>query len=146
MKTAAFLFALLTACSVFGQEATTVETTIDTLASSFHSFHCSDNCPFAGNGPPEYPGGYPAFRHYLQENIREVHTTFSGTGKCYLSFYIAADGSVTDILIKRGVPNCPECDAEAVRVLKEMPKWKPAKSHNNAYRYEMHLPIAFNIN
>src|ERR1700750_670630 len=48
-------------------------------------------------------------------------------GKVVLTFVVEKDGSLSDIQVLRGVS--PDIDAEAVRVLKNAPKWKPGKQH-----------------
>jgi protein TonB len=61
-------------------------------------------------------------------------------GKCYLRFVVEADGSVGDVSVLRGVTDCPECDKEAIRFMKNLPLWipgtvdgKPVVTHFNIY-------------
>ncbi|MCE3295182.1 MAG: TonB family protein [Crocinitomicaceae bacterium] len=67
------------------------------------------------------------------------------SGKCYLKFIVNADGSVTNVSVVRGVPDCPECDKEAVRVIKSMPNWKPGKMNGKAVRTWLQIPINFTL-
>jgi protein TonB len=67
-------------------------------------------------------------------------------GKCFLQFVVEEDGSITNIKVLRGVPDCPEFDMEAVRIVKSMPKWKPGKIQGRAVRSYYTLPVAFNLN
>lgn len=66
-------------------------------------------------------------------------------GKCYVKFAISESGKVSNVLIARGVPDCPECDSEAVRVVKSMPAWSPAVNNGKAVSSWYNLPVAFKI-
>ncbi len=66
-------------------------------------------------------------------------------GKCYLKFIVNANGSVSDVSVVRGVPDCPECDKEAVRVIRAMPNWKPGKNNGKAVRTWLQIPINFTL-
>ena len=67
-------------------------------------------------------------------------------GKCHLQFNVSASGSISNVTIRRGVPDCPECDEEAVRVVKGMPKWNPGKIAGVAVDSVFNLPIKFATN
>lgn len=67
------------------------------------------------------------------------------SGKCYLKFIVNADGSVSNVSVVRGVPDCPECDREAVRVIKSMPNWKPGKMNGKPVRTWLQIPINFTL-
>lgn len=66
-------------------------------------------------------------------------------GKCYLKFVVNTDGSVSNVSVQRGVPDCPECDAEAVRVIRSMNSWKPAEHNGRPVRSWMTIPINFTL-
>lgn len=89
----------------------------------------------------EFPGGNEAMRSFIKSNLINPNDSFEG--KCYLRFKVMEDGSIDNITIMRGVPNCPECDKEAVRLLSIMPKWKPAKVDNKNVSSFFDLPINF---
>lgn len=61
-------------------------------------------------------------------------------GKCYLKFVVNTDGSVSNVSVQRGVPDCPECDAEALRVIRSMSNWKPAEHNGRPVRSWMTIP------
>ena len=67
------------------------------------------------------------------------------SGKCYLKFIVNTDGSVSNVSVVRGVPDCPECDREAVRVIKSMPNWKPGKMNGKPVRTWLQIPINFTL-
>ena len=96
---------------------------------------------------PEFPGGYVNMLKYLAENIKYPQVAIENeiSGKCYLKFVVLLDGSISQVSIQRGVPDCPECDKEAKRVVTSMPKWKPAKIGGKAVVSSYTLPIIFTL-
>ena len=98
--------------------------------------------------PAEFPGGLAALKRYMMENLKYPQTAVEMglQGKVFLQFYILEDGSITGIKIKKGVVDCPECDAEAVRLVKSMPKWKPGKVNGKAVNSTFSLPVSFKLN
>jgi protein TonB len=93
----------------------------------------------------EFPGGMAALRKYLSENLVYPPTAIEKEleGKCYIRFVITAKGKITDISIARKVPNCPECDQEAIRLVAGMPDWKPGKVNGKPVDSIYNLPIMF---
>lgn len=64
-------------------------------------------------------------------------------GKCYIQFVIDVDGSITNVELLRGFDE--ECDAEALRVVNLMPKWKPGKKDGKPVRVNYLIPVAFKL-
>ena len=64
-------------------------------------------------------------------------------GKVFLSFVVEKDGSVTDVSLLRGIGG--GCDEEAIRVVKNMPKWIPGKQRNIPVRVRFNLPVNFRL-
>jgi periplasmic protein TonB len=95
----------------------------------------------------EYPGGLPAMSKFMQENLTyPVSARQQGTeGKCFLKFIVNTSGNIEQIQVLKGVPNCEECDKEAMRVIKLMPAWKPAKINGRAVPCYFNLPINFKL-
>jgi protein TonB len=95
----------------------------------------------------EFPGGINALRKYLRDNlVYPASAKEQGIqGKCFLKFVVAASGNISNVKVMRGVPECPECDNEAVRVLKAMPDWKPGKVKGQAVNSYFNLPISFHL-
>lgn len=95
----------------------------------------------------EFPGGMGALKKYLAENIKYPQTAqeLGIGGRCYLQFVVSAKGNISNVEVKRGVPDCPECDKEAVRVVRNMPDWKPAKNGGKAVNCYFNLPVTFTI-
>jgi len=94
---------------------------------------------------PEFPGGLEAFSKYLSKNIRyPAVARENGTqGRVILSFVCERDGSLTDIKVARGIGD--GCDEEAVRVIKNSPKWKPGIQNGRPVRVAYSVPISFTL-
>ncbi len=65
-------------------------------------------------------------------------------GRVFISFVVNKDGSISDVKKLRGVSE--ELDKEAMRVIKNMPKWKPGEQRGEKVKVEYALPINFKLN
>lgn len=94
-----------------------------------------------------FPGGTAEMMKYLGKNIKypEVAIQAGIQGKVTLRFVVGKDGSIENVTVARGVPGCPECDKEAIRVVKSMPKWKPAKNDGKVVKSYFNLPVTFKL-
>jgi len=94
---------------------------------------------------PEFPGGNEALLKFITSNIRYPESAKKSKieGRVYVGFDIDTDGSVINIKVLRGVNS--ELDAEAIRVIKSMPKWTPGKQRGKAVRVNYTLPIMFSL-
>lgn len=66
-------------------------------------------------------------------------------GKCFVKFVVEVDGTLTHVSIVKGVPDCPQCDKEAIRVVKMMPPWIPETFQGKKVRSWAQLPINFTL-
>ena len=75
---------------------------------------------------PDYPGGIEKYKKYLDTAIHYPVSAKQQNlqGRVILSMIVEKDGSLTDIKVERGISD--DLDKEAVRVLKNSPKWQPA--------------------
>lgn len=94
---------------------------------------------------PEFPGGFSELRNFLTSNVNypESAKTNNIEGRTLVSFVVEKDGSITDIEVLRGFDK--DCDAEAVRVVSTMPKWKPGVKDGETVRCRFTLPFTFKI-
>ena len=94
---------------------------------------------------PTYPGGDEARIRFLQENIKypEEAKELGIQGKVFVTFVVEVDGSITDVRVLRGIGG--GCDAEAIRVVKSMPRWMPGKQRAQPVRVQFNLPIKFTL-
>ncbi len=92
-----------------------------------------------------YIGGQSKMAKYIQETLvyPEIAKTIDIQGICYLKFIVNTDGTISSVKVLRGIPGCPECDKEAIRVLKAMPPWIPAESHGRKVPSYFNLSINF---
>lgn len=92
---------------------------------------------------PEFPGGNEAMMKFIQENtVYPENAKKNGIGgRTFVSFTIEKDGSISDVKVLRGCDK--ECDAEAVRVVKSMPKWNPGKVKGQPVRVNFTMPFVF---
>ncbi|MFY9310248.1 MAG: energy transducer TonB [Bacteroidia bacterium] len=94
---------------------------------------------------PEFPGGSKKMMEFIQKNINypeeDLKKGISGT--CYLTFNVDETGEIRDVKVLRGITNGQLCDAEAVRVVKSMPKWIPGKQNGKEVSVQYNLPIKF---
>ncbi len=93
----------------------------------------------------EFIGGYKAFKKFIESNYEYPRSArrISLEGTISVQFIVERDGSITEIKVLRGVS--PECDAEAIRVIKKVPAWKPAKQRGRAVRNRIVLPIKLKL-
>ena len=94
---------------------------------------------------PEFPGGIAAMMRYLSENIKYPPEAAKNNieGRVVLQFVIDETGQVGDIQVAR--PVSEELDAEAVRVVKSMPKFEPGRIKGEPVAVWYTLPVAFKL-
>jgi TonB family protein len=94
---------------------------------------------------PEYPGGTTAMYKYLGENIRYPSEAQKANkqGKVYVKFVIKSDGKIDNINIIKSVS--PELDNEAIRIIQNMPNWRPAEQNGKPVSVYFNLPINFKL-
>jgi len=95
--------------------------------------------------PAEFPGGINKMRLFIADNLKypQVEAELGIGGKCFLQFVVAKDGDISNVTIQKGVTDCPDCDKEAKRVVKIMPRWKPGKIKGKAVDSYFNIPIIF---
>lgn len=96
--------------------------------------------------PAKFPGDCNAMLVYLSVNLT-MPESIKGKelSKCFIRFVITEKGEVSDVEVQKGIPGCPECDEEAIRVIKQMPKWKPGSNHEKLVKSYYYLPIKFEL-
>ncbi|MDB5133867.1 MAG: TonB family protein [Mucilaginibacter sp.] len=91
--------------------------------------------------PPHFPGGEDAFHNYLIKNSKWPIVTTDIQGIIIINFAIEKDGTLTEFKIEKGLKR--ELDAEALRVIRCCPKWKPALRNGKPIRSTYSVPIAY---
>ena len=94
----------------------------------------------------QFPGGDEACMKGLAEHLKypSICQEQGVQGRVFVSFVVNKDGSIVDVEIKRS-PD-PNLSKEAERVVKSMPKWKPARQGNRTVRSRFNLPVMFRLN
>lgn len=95
---------------------------------------------------PEFPGGTTAMMEYIAKNLRYPAKAHQAgiQGRVIASFIVEKDGSISHPGIMRSVN--PDLDAEAIRVLSAMPKWKPGTQRGKEVRVRYTVPVNFKLN
>lgn len=92
-----------------------------------------------------FPGGMGEWNSYLRKNLKYPRqaTRMGIEGAVFLSFVVDKGGNISDIQVIRGIGG--GCDEEAIRVLKNSPKWAPGKQRGRAVKSRMQLRIVFRL-
>ena len=94
---------------------------------------------------PEFPGGNTELMKFLAKNIKyPAEAQQKGEqGRVMVQFVVGKDGKLSDIKIMRSIS--PTLDAEAIRVIKAMPTWKPGTQRGQAVAVKYTIPISFRL-
>ena len=94
---------------------------------------------------PEFPGGDEALFAYLSQNINYPTEAKDAKleGRVYVTFVIEKDGQVSNAKILRDIGG--GCGEEAIRVVNNMPKWKPGSQDGKPVRTQFNLPVSFQL-
>lgn len=82
---------------------------------------------------------------YIADNFRypNIQGDCSIQGKIVVTFTVNEDGNLNDIKVKKSVYS--DLDKEAVRVVKSMPSWIPAKQNGKAVKSRYTLPVYIHV-
>lgn len=94
---------------------------------------------------PKYPGGDEARLYYIRKNTRYPDAAVKAAvqGVVMVVFIIEMDGSLSNIEVSNGIGS--GCDEEAMRIVRGMPRWEPAKRAGRPVRLLVRMPIVFRI-
>lgn len=94
---------------------------------------------------PSFPGGESAMKSYLNSNVNypDVAQENGVQGRVIVESIIEKDGSMSNVKVIRSVD--PSLDREAMRVVKAMPKWTPAKLKGIPVRTRCTTPVVFRL-
>lgn len=96
---------------------------------------------------PEFIGGTDSLMIYIKRNIiyPELEKENKIQGTVYVSFTVDKEGKIKNSKILRGVNGGKNLDTEALRIVNNMPDWKPAESNNEKINAEQTLQIKFKL-
>ena len=89
---------------------------------------------------PTYPGGQVEMNRFINDNI-QVPVSERIPGKMKTTFIVEPDGELSQVKVVEGINE--SMDKETVRVLNDMPKWRPGMDKGRFVRVQMMLPIEF---
>ena len=93
---------------------------------------------------PQFPGGSKALMQFLLDNLKYPAAENSCIqGRVVLRFVVTTDGSIENVEVMKSLD--PSCDAEAIRVVKAMPKWIPGKQNGKPVSTYYSLPVKFSL-
>ncbi len=94
---------------------------------------------------PEFPGGRGALIRYIYQNLKYPSVALKQRiqGKVICSFIVDENGSVFDVKLEKSVYLF--LDEEAVRVLREMPKWNPGIKNGKGIKVKCYVPVVFKL-
>lgn len=92
---------------------------------------------------PQFPEG--SAQRWVAKNVRYPMIAQENNiqGKVFVQFVVEKDGSVSNVKVAKSVD--PSLDKEAIRMVKAMPKWEPAKLRGKPVRVSCTIPIGFSL-
>ncbi|HRP89520.1 MAG TPA: energy transducer TonB [Edaphocola sp.] len=94
---------------------------------------------------PEFIGGKQELQRYLDANLKYPQKAKDAKkqGVVYISFTVTEEGKVTNAKVVRSIGL--GCDEEALRLVEEMPNWKPGKEDGTIKALPVVIPISFRL-
>jgi len=94
---------------------------------------------------PAFPGGSMGLQNFLTSNLKYPSKALESKiqGKVFVNFIVDKAGHIIATSITRGVH--PLLDAEALRVVAMMPKWKAGRLKGKLVNVSFTMPISFNL-
>lgn len=137
-KTFILIFAFCTSL-LCGQTSSDSTKTFETLSDGTIVYSKVDKAA-------DFPGGMTELAKFIQHNFtsENIHKK-KVDGKVFLKFIVLADGSITNISVIKGIEKCPDCDNEAIRLIKLSPKWDPAKIGDKPVASYFNFPFKISI-
>jgi TonB family protein len=94
---------------------------------------------------PEFPGGKDAMASWITANLKYPSEAVKAkiTGKVLINFEVSSKGKVKNVQVIKSIN--PLLDAEAVRLIKSMPDWKPGMQAGKPVSVQFRVPVEFNL-
>ena len=95
---------------------------------------------------PSFPGGNSGLMTYLNQHTHyPAEAQENGVqGRVVVSFVVEKNGQINDVTVMRHVD--PSLDKEAIRVVRNMPRWTPGKQGGEPVRVRFTVPVSFRLN
>jgi TonB family protein len=93
---------------------------------------------------PEFPGGTQALLEHIKNNLKWPNLEdVDVQGRVIVSFVVEKDGSISDAKVIKSIH--PAYDAEALRVIKSMPRWNPGTMNGKPVSAKYAVPVIFRL-
>ena len=95
---------------------------------------------------PEFPGGMKELLKYMKENLQYPEEAIEKgiEGRVICQFTVKTDGSIDNIVVLKSIHK--SLDEEAIRLIKNMPKWKPGKNYKREVQdCKYTIPFSFKL-
>lgn len=117
-----------------------------TIASSLEADVKPELPVLAPDSMPEFPGGVSAMMTYLMDNVKYPADAKKDKkeGRVACSFVITKEGKVTDAHVVKS-SGTESLDNEALRVVNNMPDWKPGKENGEPVNVHYTIPVVFKL-
>lgn len=95
--------------------------------------------------PAQFPGGESALQNYISKNTKypSIAQEQGLEGTVHLRFVVEKDGRVGDVMVIKSLSK--ECDREAVRVIKSLPRFTPARQQGHPVRVYYTIPVRYQL-
>lgn len=111
---------------------------------AFLIFVFNANCQNKGTtAVPSFPGGKAELDRYLKENMKWTQSQLTVEGTVFVSFIVDSTGNIGSVKVTKSL--CESCDKEAVRLVKSMPHWIPAKKEGRHINSDAMVSIPFKL-
>lgn len=109
--------------------------------------HYSEPIYTTADEMPEFPGGTSALLSYIKNAIRYPKKCREANieGRTDVIFVVTSKGRITDVKVQKSSGN-KKLDKEALRVIRKMPKMKPAKLNDKNVSVMLAVPVTFRLN
>jgi protein TonB len=135
MKTILFLIFIFKCLDIIGQQ--TDSTSLQNNVTIYEYYQCDEKAAF--------PGGDRELLKYISEHIiypqTEIECPIEGT--VYIKFVVTKTGEIGGVIVKRSVDKM--MDDDAVKVVKSLPKWEPAKIKGEPVNSWFIVPVKFKL-
>jgi TonB family protein len=94
---------------------------------------------------PEFPGGKDAMAVWITANLKYPAEAVKAkiTGKVYVNFTVSSSGKIDNVVVSKSAS--PMLNAEAVRVISNMPDWKPGSQAGKSVAVQIQVPVEFKL-
>ncbi|GAB3507708.1 hypothetical protein GCM10027341_42680 [Spirosoma knui] len=95
--------------------------------------------------PPVFPTGIPGLMQYVAQTLRYPASAQKAgvEGTVFVQFVVLPSGKIGPVQVRKGIGS--GCDEEAMRVVKQMPKWIPGQQNGKPVSAQYVLPVLFSL-